>query len=111
MWSIFQVLSRRLLAPGLFLFPFRSYKISAVRHFPTWPLPPLWWKLVTLYRRIAFAGAFENPQGFRAISTATSFPEIFLGAQGGDFFRHRHIDELVEGYAFRFSSLTQLHQQ
>jgi hypothetical protein len=81
-----------------------------MRHFSAWLLLPLRWKFVAFHRAIPFSSAFENPQGFCAIGTATPFPEILLRPQGRNLFRHCHVDELVESYAFQFSSLAQLLQ-
>jgi hypothetical protein len=59
---------------------------------------------------IPLSSAFQNPQGFGAISPATPFPEVLLRTQNRDLFRHCYIDELVESYTFHFSSLAQLFQ-
>ena len=69
----------RLLHSGLFLLTALTGRISSIRHLPAWLLLPLLWKFVAFHRGIPFPSAFENPQGFGAIATATPFPKIFRG--------------------------------
>jgi hypothetical protein len=64
-------------------------------YFPAWLLPQLLGKFISFQRRVSASSAFENPQGFGAIGTATSFTEILLGTQSRNLFRHCHVDELV----------------
>jgi hypothetical protein len=71
----------------------------------------IWGEFVTFDWGFPFPGAVQNPQRFRAIGAANSFLKIFLRAQGGKLFCQRDIDELVQGYAFRFRHLTRLLQQ
>jgi hypothetical protein len=57
---------------------------------------PIWRGFVAFQRRIPLSGSVQNPQGFRAVSAANSLLEIFLGAQGGNLFRHRDLDQLIQ---------------
>jgi hypothetical protein len=84
-----------LLNSGPFLLPALTGRISPIRHFPAWLLLPLLWKFVAFHSGIPLSSAFENPQGFGAIGTATPFPKILLGTQSRNLFRHCHIDELI----------------
>src|ERR1700730_5021776 len=84
-----------LLNSSPFLLPAPTGRISPIRHLPAWLLLPLLGKFVAFHRGIPFSSAFENPQGFGAIATATPFPKILLGTQSRNLFRHCYIDELV----------------
>jgi hypothetical protein len=96
---------------GSFILPTLADRISPVRSFPAWLLLPFRWKFIAFHGGFPFSGAFKNPQGFGAISTATPFPEILLCTQGGNLFCHSDVDELVESYTFQFRSFAQLLQQ
>src|ERR1700729_2869757 len=74
-------------------------RISLIRCFPAWLLPPLRGKFIPFHRGIPLSSTFKNPQGFGAISPATPFPEVLLRTQSRDLFRHCYVDELVESYA------------
>lgn len=84
-----------LLNSGPFPLPALTGRIFPIRHSPAWLLLPLLSKFVAFARGILLSSAFENPQGFGAVGTATPFPKILLGTQSRNLFRHRHIDELV----------------
>jgi hypothetical protein len=70
-------------------------RISLIRRFPAWLLPPLRGKFIAFHRGIPLSSTFKNPQGFGAISPATPFPEVLLRTQSRDLFRHCYVDELV----------------
>ena len=46
-------------------------------------------------------GIVQKRQESRAVALARAFGEIGLGLDGGDFFGHRDIDELVHAGPFR----------
>jgi hypothetical protein len=66
---------------------------------------------VACHGGIALAGTIQNPQSLCAIGTASSFTEIFLRTQSGNFFRYCHIDKLVESHAFQLRSFAQFLEQ
>jgi hypothetical protein len=68
-------------------------------------------EFVTFHRKVPLPGPVQDPQGFRPVGAANSFLKIFLRAQRGKLFRQRDINELIQGYAFRFRHLTRLLHQ
>jgi len=89
------VASDPLLKSGPFLLAALNGRLYPIRPFPAWFLLPLPGEFVAFHRRIPLSSAFENPQGFGAIGTATPFLKILLGTQSRNLFRHGHIDQLV----------------
>ena len=65
-------------------------------------------KFVAGKRRIALSGSRENAHRFGAIRTTGALEEIVLGAQRGDFLGNCDINELVQGYTFRFGCFSSL---
>jgi hypothetical protein len=105
----------RRIVPSLFRGPFLLSPLAdgvlPVRCTPSWFLPPLRWKFIAFDGSISLPSALENAQGFRALGTAASFPEILFRPQGRNLLCHGYIDELVQGYSFHFRNLSQLLQQ
>src|SRR5271165_6410982 len=55
--------------------------------------------------------AGQQPLHLLDIPPLAPFAKVLLGPESGQLLRHRHIDELVEGYAFRLGDAPRLLQQ
>jgi hypothetical protein len=64
--------------------------MSSIHGFSSRFLLPLRWKFVACNRDASLSSTLEDPQGFRAIRTAASFPEILLVRKAETFSATAH---------------------
>jgi hypothetical protein len=81
--------------------------LLSLRRLPLWPVR----RLVVRTRRIADSKPGQDLQGARDVSPGRSLAEVRLGSRSGQFLRHCHVDELVDGYVLSFRDAAQFLQK
>jgi hypothetical protein len=60
---------------------------------------------------LPYAHAFQNPQRFADVPALSALGEVLLRAKRRHFFRHRHVDQLIDGDALGLRNPARLLQQ